>query len=169
MKMDPDKRRTESTVGTMHTIGAIITADCDQFVRYSKYDSKFTVTKGMCMDLEDCADLYANQIKFQELLSQQDLAPRIVAKDIKARYKNIKFMLIVSEDVGLPIEESDIPAANDLLDALYDQGIILHWCLHQSLFVKGFDGKIRVTDFKQTELYDEPIGKHNRKYVQWKV
>jgi hypothetical protein len=119
----------------------------------------------MCSAYEDSKDLYTNQIRFQTLLSEKGLAPRILKQDIKARKDGMPFLLLVSEDAGLPIEDCDIASANEYLDTLYDMGIILHWYVDKKMFVKGFDGKIRSTDFKMTEHYDEPIGKHNRKYL----
>ena len=135
-----------------YTFGKLISADGD-FVRYS---SKFTVTKGM-LDEEE----YKNQITFQTLLSKKGLAPSIIQKDVKHN----NHTLIVSSDAGLPLEQKDIPLANKYLDTLYDMGIDLHWCLHISHFVKGFDGKIRATDFRQTKLYTEAIKKDKRVYI----
>ncbi len=154
----------------MIKFGKLISADTDNFVRYGKYGKEFVVFKGLFMGHDDSQELYNREINYQELLSKDGLAPRILKKNVKADKNKRKFLMWISEDAGLPIEESDVPEANKLLDILYDRGIILHWIIpRKELFVKGFDGKIRITDFKQTETYEEPIGKHNRKYIQWKA
>lgn len=153
----------------MIKFGKLISADTDNFVRYGKYGKEFVVMKGLFMGYDDSQELYDQEIKYQELLSVDGLAPRILKKNVKADKSNRRFLMWISEDAGLPIEEADVPEANKILDILYDRGIILNWYVDQRMFVKGFDGKIRVTDFKQTEAYDEPIGKHNRKYIQWKA
>jgi hypothetical protein len=103
------------------------------------------------------------------MLSKHGMAPRLIQKDVEFQKDNQTYWLIVSEDVGMPISEEDVPAVNTYLDVLYDMGIILHWFIDKQMFVKGFDGKIRTTDFRMTEMYEESIGKHNRKYLQWKV
>ncbi len=149
----------------MIKFGKLISADTDNFVRYGKYGSEFVVFKGLFMGYDDSQELYDQEINYQELLSKDGLAPKLLKKNVKADKNNRKFVMWICEDAGLPIEKADVPEANKLLDILYDRGIILNWYVEQCMFVKGFDGKIRVTDFKQAETYDEPIGKHNRKYI----
>lgn len=146
-------------------IGTTISADTDNFVRYCKYDKRFAVVKGLFTGLDDALELYERELEFQTLLTEKGFAPKLLAKDIEGDKKGRMFVLWVSEDAGLPIEDQDIPAANMLLDELYDMGIILHWAPSKHLFVKGFDGKIRVTDFKQTEKHASPVTKDNRKYI----
>jgi hypothetical protein len=147
-------------------LGLLISADGDNFVYYSKFGNTFAVTKGLAADLDDSDDLYENEIAFQEDLAKSGLAPRVLAKNIVVTRKGMKFNVWISEDAGLPVTVEDIPDVNEFLDILYERGIILYpYTMHPSLFVRGFDGKIRATDFKQTEEYDEPIGKHNRRYL----
>lgn len=143
----------------------MISCDGDNIVEYSTYNGKCTVTKGLCFDFEDLKEFYTNEIHYQTMLSELDIAPRIIKKDIKGLRKKQNFVFWISEDAGLPIEDSDIPDANRILDIVYDMGIIINWRPHKSHFVKGFDNKIRITDFKHTEKYNEPIGKHNRRYI----
>ena len=150
----------------MLKFGKLISADGDNFVRYAKYDKDFVVVKGLYTGYTDSYDLYMQEMKYQVLLSEKGFAPKLIRKDIRTLKDKRKFVMWVSEDAGLPIEEEDVPSANKLLDDLYDMGIILDPYLCQQLFVKGFDNKIRVTDFKNTETYS---GKHNRKYIQWKA
>jgi len=139
----------------------MISCDGDNVVFYSKYEDRLTVTKGLNTSYEDLQEFYTNEIHYQTLLSEFDIAPKILKKDIKED----NFMYWISEDAGLPIKDCDISDANRLLDIVYDMGIIINWRPHISQFVKGFDDKIRIVDFKHTEKYDEPIGKHNRKYL----
>lgn len=151
-----------------HTMGKVISDDSSNFVRYSRYGIRYTVTKGLCMDYPDSMDLYTRETTVQEQLAALDLAPKLLRKDIPAKRRGRPFLMWISEDAGLPIEEADVPAANALLDTLYDTGLVLHVdYVHSSHFVKGFDGKIRVTDFKHTEHYADPIPKEERKYLQW--
>jgi hypothetical protein len=147
-------------------LGSLISADGDNYVYYSKYGDTFVVTKGLYTGYSDSEDLYLNEIYFQERLAEDGLAPRILAKDILRNRKGREFKEWISEDAGLPVEIADIAAVNAYLDVLYDKGVILYpYTIHHSLFVKGFDGKIRATDFKQTEDCGEPLGKHNRRYL----
>lgn len=148
-----------------HRMGKVISADGSNFVCYSRYGKEYTVTKGLEMCYSDSEESYQNEIKFQTLLSEKGVAPRLIKKDMKVKKKGNIFMMWVSEDAGLPVDDQDIPACNELLDKLYDEGIIVTPYLWKNWFVKGFDGKIRMTDFKLAEQYDEPIGKHNRKYL----
>lgn len=145
--------------------GKMISADTDNFVQYCKYENNFAVVKGLFAGYDDSFENYDREIKYQEMLSEKGLAPKLLTMNIKAGKNKRKFVLWVSEDVGFPIEDDDIPDANKVLDELYDMGIILSWCISKELFVKGFDGNIRVTDFKHTEMYEESIAKHNRKYI----
>jgi hypothetical protein len=149
--------------------GKLISSDTDNFVQYCKYDGKLAVIKGLFAGHDDSFDLYHQEMKYQYMLSEMGYAPEILEMNIKGSRNGRKFVLWISEDGGLPIEEDDVELANQLLDELYEKGIILHWHISKELFVKGFDGKLRVTDFKQTEFYEESIGKHNRKYIKWTV
>jgi len=153
----------------MIKFGKTISADQDNFVRYGKYGKEFVVIKGLFMGLDDSKTLYDQEIKFQEALSAEGFAPRLLKKNIKADKSGRTFMVWVSEDAGLPIEEEDVPAANKLLDELYERGIVLSFLIDQRMFVKGFDGKIRVTDFKHAEIFEDPILKDKRVYIQWKA
>ena len=148
-----------------HRMGKVLHADTDNFVCYSKYENEFTITKGLAMCYSDSEENYKNEINFQTLLSEKGYAPRLIRKDMKVKKKGNIFMMSISEDVGLPVEDEDIPACNEVLDKLYDEGIIVTPYICKNCFVKGYDGKIRMTDFKLTEQYDEPIGQHNRKYL----
>ena len=139
----------------------MISCDGDNVVFYSKYEDRLTITKGFSMVHQDSQEFYMNEIQYQTLLSEIDIAPKLLKKDIKEN----NFMYWISEDAGLPIEECDIPDANRILDIVYDMGIIINWRPHMSHFVKGFDDKIRITDFKHATKYDKPIEKENRKYL----
>ena len=138
----------------------MISNDTDNFVEYTR---KFTVTKGLYTGYEDSEELYTREIEFQSILSEYDYAPRLIETGIKRVINGREFITWVSQDVGLPITEKDVLQANILLKNIYDMGISLTWCLHQSQFVKGFDGKVRVTDFKHAEKVLNPI----RQYLQW--
>jgi hypothetical protein len=148
-----------------HKFGTIISADTDNFVQYIKYENKYGVLKALYFLLDDSIEMYAKEIETQEKLAEIDVAPKLIRKQVRLEKKGRPFIGWISEDAGLPIEDSDIPEANKLLDLLYDRGIFLSYYPHKSMFVKGFDGKIRATDFKAVETYEEPIGKHNRKYI----
>lgn len=151
----------------IHTLGSIISADQTNFVRYSKYGSTYTITKGICAEYEDSYDVYKAETQNQEKLASLGYAPRLIIKDICVIMDGTRFALWISEDCGLPVGPQDVPAVNAYLDELYDRGIILTpYTPYSYMFVKGFDGKIRATDFKNTEFYTESIGKHNRKYLQ---
>ncbi len=149
-----------------HRMGKVISADGDNFVCYSRYGKEFTVTKGLALCFPDSEESYQNNINFQTLLSEKGYAPRLIKKDMKVKKKGNIFMMWISEDAGLPVEDEDIPACNELLDKLYDEGIIVTPYIWKSWFVKGFDGKIRMTDFTLTEQFDEPIEKENRRYLR---
>lgn len=153
----------------MITFGKTISADQDNFVRYGKLGKDFVVIKGLFMGHDDSRHLYDQEIKFQQALAAEGFAPKLLKKGTKAEKSGRPFMVWVSEDAGLPIEEEDVPAANKLLDELYDRGVVLSWMIDQRMFVKGFDGKIRVTDFKNTEIFEDPILKDKRTYIQWKA
>ena len=147
-------------------MGKVISADGDNFVCYSRYGNEYTVTKGLFMGYSDSEKNYQNEIEYQTILSEKGFAPRLIKKDIKANKNGKKFVMWISEDAGLPIEESDIPACNEILDKMYDEGFIpSEFCMRQE-FVKGFDGKIRMTDFKFAEYFDEPIEQKYRVYVK---
>lgn len=148
-----------------HKLEQVIHADLFDFVRYSRLGKEYTVTKGLCTELSDAEELYAREIRFQEMLAKLDFAPKILKKGIRAKKDGMKYVMWVSADAGLPIEDADIPEANKLLDHIYNLQIVYHWSPHKSHFVKGFDGKIRVTDFKQTELLGSAIPKEVRRYV----
>ena len=149
-----------------HRMGKVISADGDNFVCYSRYGKEYTITKGLFMGYSDSEESYQNEVKFQALLSEKGVAPRLIKKDIKANKKGRMFMMWISEDAGLPIEDEDIPACNVLLDKLYDEGIIVTPYVLKSWFIKGFDGNIRMTDFTLTEQFDEPIEKQDRRYLR---
>ena len=149
-----------------HRMGKVISADGDNFVCYSRYGTEFTVTKGLALVYPDSEESYQNNIYFQTLLSEKGFAPRLLKKDMKVKKKGNIFVMWISEDAGLPIEEEDIPACNILLDKLYDEGIIVTPYVLKSWFIKGFDGNIRMTDFTLTEQFDEPIEEKDRKYLR---
>jgi len=137
-----------------------IADDTHSFVRYGP---NFTVIKGNSVHYSDSVDLYVNQVWFQTLLAPK-FAPTIIEKDIPYTRNGHSFLLIVSEDVGLPIETSDIPDVNRYLDQLYDMGIAFHWFVHPSMFVRCFDGRIRATNFKQAAMREVP--QHERLYLE---
>lgn len=147
-------------------LGEVIRADGNA-VWYSSYDGKYTVTKGMPISKHtDSVEVYEHEIRFQHLLSKRGFAPRLIAFNIEKRWKNRNYLLWVSEDAGLPIEVPDIPSANKLLDSLYDIGIVLTpYTFHPDMFLKGFDGKIRVVDFKHTVQHPVPISESERRYI----
>ena len=149
-----------------HRMGKVISADGDNFVCYSRYGTEFTVTKGLTLSFPDSEESYQNNIYFQTLLSEKGFAPRLLKKDMKVKKKGNIFVMWISEDAGLPIEDEDIPACNILLDKLYDEGIIVTPYVLKSWFIKGFDGNIRMTDFTLTEQFDEPIETKDRKYLR---
>ena len=149
-----------------YKFGHLISADTDNFVQYLKYDERFAVIKGLSLlGPEDTPDVYAKEIEMQERLYNLGFAPKLLRRQVKLERKGKPYIGWISEDAGLPIEDSDIPAANKILDELYDYGILFNYYPEKRMFLKGFDGKIRVTDFKHVESYEEPIGKHNRKYI----
>lgn len=148
-----------------YKIGAVISADTDNFVQYINYDNKYGVLKALYFLLDDSIELYKKEIETQEKLYELGVAPKLIKKRIQLEKKGRPFLGWISEDAGLPIEDEDIPEANKVLDLLYDEGIFLNYYPCKEMFVKGFDNKIRVTDFKFVEVYEEPIGKHKRKYI----
>ena len=147
---------------------AMISNDGNNFVVYSKHEGRFTVTKALFQGCSDTQELYSKEIEFQTFLSATGLAPRILKKDIVADYKGRPFLMWISEDAGLPIERTDMLAANDLIDNLWDVGVKIAEYVHKGMFVKGFDGKVRVTDFKHSEWVAENKQETNRVYLQWK-
>jgi phenylalanyl-tRNA synthetase beta subunit len=149
----------------MFKAGKVISADTDNFVRYCKYKDKYAVVKALHFLNDDTPELYEKEIKTQEKLYNLGVAPKLLTKYVKLQKKDRVFVGWISEDAGLPIEDADIPEANKVLDRLYDEGIFLSYFPDKHMFVKGFDDVIRVTDFKNVEAYEEPIGKHNRKYI----
>jgi len=149
----------------MFKVGRVISADTDNFVRYCKYKDNYAVVKALYFLNDDTPELYEKEIKMQERLYNLGVAPKLLTKYVKLQKKDRIFVGWISEDAGLPIEDEDIPEANNVLDRLYDEGIFLSYFPDRSMFIKGFDGVIRVTDFKNVEAYEEPIGKHNRKYI----
>jgi|LauGreDrversion4_2_1035121.scaffolds.fasta_scaffold14580_4 hypothetical protein len=148
-----------------YKLGTIISADGDNFVQYIKYDNKYGVLKALYFLLDDSIELYAKEVETQQKLYELGVAPKLIKNQVRLEKKGRPFIGWISEDAGLPIEDSDIPEANKVLDLMYDQGIFLSYFPHKSMFVKGFDNKIRATDFKAVESYEEPIGKHKRKYI----
>ena len=146
-------------------LGSYISADTDNFVCYCKYGNKFAVTKGLFAGLDDSFETYEREIKNQEKFAEMDWAPKLLKVNVRALKKGRKFVMWVSEDAGLPIEDSDIPAANALLDEMYEKGYVLSDVISRQNFVKGFDGKIRVTDFKNAEIFEHPILKDKRTYI----
>ncbi len=71
-----------------------------------------------------------------------------------------------STDAGLPVDsKTDRDDINTYLDVLYDKGIVLHWRLDWDMFVRGFDGRIRATDFKAAEQHPQPIPREERRYM----
>jgi hypothetical protein len=148
---------------------AMISNDTDNFVVYSKHEGRFTVTKALFQGCWDTQELYRKEMEFQTFLSKRGLAPKILKRDIVAEHKGRSFLMWISEDAGLPIERTDIKAANDLIDEMWDAGVKIAEYVHKGMFVKGFDGKVRVTDFKHSEwVLAENIQESNRLYLQWK-
>jgi hypothetical protein len=141
----------------------MISNDTDNFVIYSKHEGRFTVTKALFEGCSDTQELYKKEIAFQVLLAEKGLAPRLLKKDIKGMFKGRRFIMWISEDAGLPIEEQDVAEANKVLTQMWDSGITLTGALHKGLFVKGFDGKVRLTDFKHAEYCENPT----RSFLQW--
>ena len=140
----------------------MISADGDRFVRYS---SNLTVTKGLHTSLDDTKEIYERQLHLGEMLARWGLAPRILKKDIT----DGDYITWVMEDAGLPITEKDVADANALLDVLYDTGIVYSWSIHQSHFLRGFDGILRIIDFQHTEQLPNPITRDKRIYLQWRA
>jgi len=141
----------------------MISNDTDNFVEYTKYNGAYAVMKGLFTGNDDTAEMYKREIEYQTMLSEYGYAPRLLQTGMKRIIKGREFITWISEDAGLPIQERDVLQANVLLKSLYDMGIELTWSLHQNLFVKGFDGKVRVTDFKHAEKTLSP----SRTYIQW--
>lgn len=146
-------------------LGSYISADTDNFVCYCKYGNTFAVTKGLFAGLDDSFEVYEREIKNQEKFAELGWAPKLLQINVRALKKGRKFVMWVSEDAGLPIEDADISAANALLDEMYDKGYVLSDTIFREHFVKGFDGKIRVTDFKNAEIFEHPILKDKRVYI----
>lgn len=148
-------------------IGIVISSDTDNFVRYCKYHKQFAVVKALRLALDDAVDVYEKEINNQTRLSHVGASPKLLRKKVILKKNERLFLGWISEDAGLPIEEDDINATNEFLDSLYDKGIVVSWYIDQHMFVKGFDNKIRVTDCKNVEFYDEPIEKDKRMYIKW--
>ena len=158
--------KTEGRVACeMVKLGKVISADFDTKVWYSKLGNRFTVTKALYTCHSDSEEMYQNEIKIQTLLAEKGLAPKLLEKDDRSTKH---YVMWTSEDAGLPITENDVEAANSYLDTLYDMGVLL-FSVGQDNFLKGWDGKIRTTDFKVAELLSQPITKDKREYIQWKT
>lgn len=146
-------------------IGSIISSDTDNFVCYCRYGKTFAVAKGLFDGLDDSLEIFKRETKNQRKFAEMGWAPNLLKTNVRAMRNNRKFMVWVSEDAGLPIEDADIPAANALLDEMYDKGYMISETPYKQLFVKGFDGKIRVTDFKNAEIFEHSILKDKRTYI----
>ena len=147
----------------------MISNDTDNYVMYVKHEKKFAVAKALFAGYSDWQELYNKEIEFQTFLSAHDLAPFLLEKRKMIQVAGRPFVTWISEDAGLPIEKEDIEAANDVIDRLWDVGVKIHDYVDPKMFVKGFDGKIRVTDFKNAEwVIAENEDTPKRQYLQWK-